>query len=176
MYETRPVKSKTIEIPGVQGWDDVTSNFNGEDAKAVVWYYDKIEFYQLSNGVFDYGERTIDEVVRLRLFNERKEVHIWRSNGILKGRLRDDSAGDEIEYVRAEQIMNGTTFTTNGKILNVTEEKGTNYELPFADLLNKDNLIERLKLITRNYIGYNDQTWQAGYIDSRFEEIEVLKK
>jgi len=175
MYTTVSQKTNFTPFDEIDNWEFIFESFENKDAKAVVWYYDQIAFYELNDGRFDYGTRTVDELVRLRIFNKDRELHIWRSNGVLKGRLRTDGEGKEMKYVLAGQIMNGTHFITDGDFLHVTEERGTDYKLPFTELLKKDKEIERLKLITRNYVGYNE-IGQAGYVDSRFESIEILKK
>lgn len=175
MYTAVPVKSHVEPFNKIDAWEFIFEFFGNNEAKAVVWYYDKIEFYEFNDGKFDYGTRKVDELVRLRIFNKDRELHIWQSNRILKGRLRIDGEGEEIKYVLAGQIMNGTLFTTKDNFLQVTEEKGTDYKLPFTEFLNKDKEIERLKLVTRNYIGYNKIN-QAGYVDCRFEEIKIIRK
>lgn len=175
MYTAKGIKSDSKPIERMETWEQIAGAFAEGEAKAVVWYYDKIEFYYLSSGVWDRPPRAdiAGEVVRARIFNPTKEAHIWRSNNILKGRLREDAAGSGTEYVRAHQILNGALFETEGDFLHVTEEKGIDYRLPFKDLLGEDKKIERLQLITRNYIGYN-KAGQAGYVDCRFEAIEIL--
>lgn len=177
MYSAKRVKSESKTIADIATWEKLTTSFGDENAKAVVWYYDKIEFYYISKGAWDRPPR-IDlknEVLRARIFNTRAEVHIWQSNGVLKGRLREDMDGSEMEFVRTEQIMNGTDFVSTGNYLRVMEQKGTDYFLPFEELLGQDAKIDRLKLITRNYIDYN-KIGQAGYTDCRFEDIEILEK
>lgn len=178
MYKAISTKSNTEIFDQIMAWGEVTKFFSTDNAQAVVWYYDKIEFYQIVNGAWDrpYRESILDEVVRVRIFNRAKEVHVWRSNNRLKGRLRiDDGDGEDIEYVRANQVMNGTKFEAKNGFLVATEEKGIHYELPFSRLVEHCQQIERLAVVTRNYIGYND-IGQAGYIDCRFEEIKSLNR
>lgn len=72
------------------------------NAQAVVWYYDEI-VYDSFNGTW--SGRNEAEIVRLRIFDEEKELHLWRSNGELKGRLRKDSDGQDTPFVISEQMM-----------------------------------------------------------------------
>jgi len=147
-----------------------------ENAKAVVWYYDKIEFYNIESENWSSELKSFDEIVRMRLFDKEKELHLWRSNDILKGRLRKDTEGAETEYVTAKQILNGTSFEDRDIGIIAKEEKGTEYYLPFAKFKNiSDKNKDRIAIITRNYIGYSDDIKQAGYIDSRFVDFEIVK-
>ena len=159
---------------------DILLNINAFlSGKAVAWYYGEIVFYKIENGNFNVTKR-LDELVRLRLFDEDKELHIWRSNGILKGRLRSDSIegdGDTTEYIEAKPLLNGTSFfpSRSGSGIYATEKKGISYDLPFPEL---EPLIgteeNRITLLTRNYIGYFD-IGQAGYVDCRFVKFDIKK-
>jgi len=147
-------------------------------AKAVAWYYDEIVFYKIENGNFNITKR-LDELVRLRLFDENKELHVWRTNGTLKGRLRSDSIegdGDETEFVEAKPLLNGTSFSPSRSGIGITaiEEKGIKYDLPFTELETMVGTKNRIILLTRNYIGYSD-IGQAGYIDCRFIKFDIKK-
>jgi CRISPR-associated protein (TIGR03984 family) len=187
MYNPLLIQSTITELSGIFNSENLSKHFLGEDAKAVIWYYDKIEFYQLSNNNWDRPLRNTleDEVVRIRIFNKDKEVHIWRSKNKLIGRLRVDFGQAEPAdgnldqdgktlFVTANQILNGTSFDVEDNFLKVTENKGTEYHLPFSELLGMDKTDNRLVLITRNYIDYNE-IGQAGYVDSRFLNIISLK-
>jgi len=147
-------------------------------AKAVAWYYDEIVFYKIENGNFNITKR-LDELVRLRLFDENKELHVWRSNGTLKGRLRSDSVegdGDKTEFVEAKPYLNGTIFlpSRSGSGFFATEKKGISYVLPFPELESLIGSENRITLLTRNYIGYSE-IGQAGYIDCRFIKFDIKK-
>jgi len=112
----------------------------------------------------------------MRLFDKEKELHLWRSNGVLKGRLRKDTEGQETEYVTTKQILNGTSFEDRDIGILAKEEKCTEYYLPFAELKNiPDKNKDRIAIITRNYIGYSEGIKQAGYTDSRFVDFEIVK-
>ncbi|MCK9220717.1 MAG: CRISPR-associated protein Csx19 [Bacteroidales bacterium] len=158
---------------------------------AVAWFENRIQFYKVENDKWsdDLGELTC--LVRLRVFDADKELHLWKNNGILKGRLREDQPGNEICFITAHPILNGSRFTleAGGKYILAEEDKGTRFRIPYDDsfkeLLNDDQK-NRLRLITRNYIGYYPSvTWKqpnasnqsssplmnemlAGYEDCRF--------
>ncbi|AEE14460.1 hypothetical protein Thena_0828 [Thermodesulfobium narugense DSM 14796] len=117
---------------------------------------------------------------KLRAFNEKKEIYIWRSGDKFRFRYREDedsSGGDiKIEYIDAEQIMSGSEFKVKGEFIEVSEKRGIRYIISKEFIGNKS--IEelnnkRLVLHTRNYIGYNE-IGQAGFVDSRFLKISVI--
>ncbi len=146
------------------------------NAKAVVWYYDKIEFLDIENNQWSTDLRNYDEIVKLRVFDKDKELHLWRSNCVLKGRLRHDKQGTGTDCVTAKQILNGTEFKNDGDGIIAAEEKGTNYYLPYKDLksISSDSK-DRIVLVTRNYIDYTKDINQAYYCDSRFVDFEIVK-
>jgi len=144
-------------------------------AKAVAWYYDEIVFYNIEDNNWNTPMKGFDELVRLRIFNKNEELHIWRSNGVLKGRQRVDSKGDETEYLDAVPLLNGTTFDFADLGIVATEEKGINYYLPYQALKTLVSSENRIVLKTRNYIGYSE-IGQAGYVDCRFIDFEIIKK
>ena len=148
-----------------------------QNGKAVAWYFGEIVFYNLKDGNWNVPMKGLDELVRLRLFDENKELHVWRSNGTLKGRLRSDSIegdGDFIEFVEAKPFLNGTWFSKSksGFGIFATEKKGISYDLPFTELEPLIGSENRITLLTRNYIGYSD-IGQAGYVDCRFVKFDV---
>jgi len=126
------------------------------EAKAVVWYYNEIKFYNIKNSIWNEERRSLENVVRLRMFDASKELHIWRSNNELKGRLRDDTAGSPVKYVDARLILNGTRFTKTADGILAEEDKGIQFSLPYAELWKLEGTNKRAILSTRNYIGYSD--------------------
>jgi len=118
---------------------------------------------------------------KLRVFNEKEGLYIWRSGDKFKFRYREDGVSEEvgkkIEYIDAEQIMYGSRFENKGDFIEVSEERGIRYIVPEKFIENNliddiNNNKKRLVLHTRNYIGYNE-IGQAGFIDSRFLNISI---
>jgi len=97
-----------------------------KNAKAVAWYFDAIAFYSIDDAGkwhnSNYRDNLKEELVRLRIFDENKELHIWRSNGQLKGRLREDNEGDKTDFADATLLLNGTRIDKSGDTLELTEE------------------------------------------------------
>lgn len=106
-------------------------------------------------------------IQRLRVFNEDRELLIWRSSDGLKGRLRIDGEGDDAFVVDAEQVLFGTEAEDLKGFTRIREKRGTELILPISDL-RIDDKKNRAFIKTRNYIGFNEDTHQAGYIDCRF--------
>lgn len=118
---------------------------------------------------------------KLRIFNKDAELHIWKTQGIFKGRIRAEKRFqganktkhndfEIVEFVQADQILFGTTSSDieNG-FTKLTEDRGTEVILPFTNIV-LDAPDKRIAIRTRNYIGYNE-IGQAGYVDCRFVEF-----
>lgn len=139
---------------------------------------DEIKFYD--NELPDFNKY----LQKLRIFNEKEELYIWRSENKFKFRFRKDEVceeGKQTEYIDAQQIMYGNSFEDKGDFIEVSEKKGIRYIVPreFIGNINIEELSNsegknRLVLYTRNYIGYNE-VGQAGFVDSRFLKISVIK-
>lgn len=141
---------------------------------AVCWLDHKMLFINgsdLLEKLDDYKEH----IIRLRVFDENEELHVWRTGKGLKYRIRSDEQGEnEQEYIDSELIMNGTTAKEKGAFYEITEDRGVKYQMPKHWLGDSFQLKknQRIKILTRNYIGYNE-LGQAGYVDCRFVEIKI---
>jgi len=150
------------------------------NAKAIVWYENRIVFYSIKESKWNKSLGKEKEIVALRLFDKENELHLWRSNCVLKGRLRidtEDTEEGDSEYITAKPLMNGTVFSSHEDRIHIIarEDKGTDFQLPYYEELN--SLIGkkiRLTLVTRNYIDYSP-IGQAGYFDCRFVNFESYK-
>ena len=169
-YNSFTINSHFVPYSGERDIFDQIELFS--NAKAVAWYFDKIVFYSIVNSVWVDQKVELKYLVRLRLFNKDKELHVWRSNRILKARIRVDNDGPDVLCVDAMPVLNGTHFISQPTGIEATEEKGTRYFLPYPELKIPVHS-ERIRLLTRNYIGW-DEIEQAGYIDSRFLDFITL--
>ncbi|MDP2692016.1 MAG: CRISPR-associated protein Csx19 [bacterium] len=170
-YELKTCNTQVKSITDDQALMECIKTFS--KAKAVAWYYDEIVFYSIENNLWNTAAKGLDELVRLRIFNNDQELHIWRSNGVLKGRLRADTKGNDIECVDAMPLLNGTAFDKLNPGIIASEEKGIHYYLPYPELEILVGSKNRIALLTRNYIGYSD-IGQAGYIDCRFVDFKTV--
>lgn len=109
-------------------------------------------------------------IQKLRLFNKDKELFVWRTSEGFKARLRTDGDGAEINVIEAEQIVLGTDVEIGSDYSVLKEKRGTRIILPLNNL-NVDEKKKRLKIKTRNYVGFDEETGQAGYCDCRFVEF-----
>lgn len=118
---------------------------------------------------------------KLRVFNQDAELHIWKTQGNFKGRIRSEknfSGANKtkhnnleiVEYIEVNQILFGTTSSDLGNgFTKLTEDRGTEVILPFTNII-LDTQDKRIAIRTRNYVGYNE-IGQAGYVDCRFVEF-----
>lgn len=114
---------------------------------------------------------------KIRVFNQDKEVFIWRTEEGFKGRLRVDEKGKGTFVVDATQVLWGTKAKEKtGDFTLLSEERGTELKLPFlfSELEYINDEKNRVFLKTRNYIGYN-KIGQATYVDSRFLGFTISK-
>jgi CRISPR-associated protein (TIGR03984 family) len=150
----------------------------GGEVSFVVAYLDyKVLIGKFTNGSFSFfNNETIEPkyIQRIRIFNKNEELLLWRSEGILKGRYRKDDDGVEVWAVDNYQVLFGTNYPKNNPpgsdSTTIIEDRGTEINLPFEvkniDVSNKN----RVKIKTRNYIGFNE-VFQATYTDNRFVEF-----
>lgn len=149
----------------------VKARFVGE-GKIAAWLDYAICFGFWRNGNWTLAEEIAIKPVfleRLRVFNDKEELHVWReSEGIFAWRLRqDEGTGAEVGCVEARTLLWGQVAAANGEF-SLLRDAGRNLQLKVPQLASEG---KQLYLKTRNYIGYNDKTGQAGYVDSRFVDI-----
>lgn len=152
----------------------ITRDFEG--LKTVCWFNHEIKF-----GIFgeDFLKQIGDfesfckHILRFRIFDQDRELFVWKTGDIIKYRLRNDQSGEEVEVIDADQVMWGTKFIGSDGKIKVSESRGIKYELPESCV---DNPLlpgtERLVLRTRNYVDYNE-IGQASFVDSRFVSIRM---
>ena len=164
---------KELVIDGFEQLAEKTATwFNGDGLVVVYLDYKVLVGKYLNNRFFFYNNETFSTkyLQRMRVFNENSELLLWQcGGGSFNSRLRVDGEGNgELrDCVDAEQVIWGTKSKAlaDGFSL-LTEDRGIDIVLPLANLV-VDEKKKRVKLKTRNYIGYNDEG-QAGYEDCRF--------
>ncbi len=151
----------------------------GEVAFVVAYLDYKVLIGKYVNGSFTFinSEQVEPKFIqRIRIFNNDEELMLWRSEGKLKGRYRKDNDGDKIDVVDNNQVIFGTKVEEINGYSKLTEERGTEIFIPFKDVILDENKKEdRVKIKTRNYIGFNE-IHQATYVDSRFGEFVFGKE
>ncbi len=127
------------------------------------WQDGDLQFYQESGFDFKY-------VQRLRVFNNNKEIHVWRSGEQWLGRIRIDEEGNETAVVIAHQLLFGTKGRRlDAQFIQLTEDRGTTLTLPLTNFHFEahDNPQSRIFIKTHNYVRTN-RVFQATYFDCRF--------
>ncbi len=152
----------------------MVSQYITERAYAVIYLDYKILIGTFRDAMFHtYNNEPLEDryIQRLRVFDDKKELYIWRTEDGFKGRLRIDGQGDETHVVDASSVLFGTRIaeTHDSGYSILTEDRGTELIVPMIGL-KIDNQRNRLFLRSRNYIGYTP-THQAGYVDCRFISI-----
>ncbi|MHA1284121.1 MAG: type III-D CRISPR-associated protein Csx19 [Promethearchaeota archaeon] len=181
IYEIKNLSSK-IEVGSIEKNFQkikklIFSNFN--NGSIVCWLNHRLLFGNIINKEFIFVEKnSIDfnkHLLRLRVFNDQKEILIQKRLNDFQYRLREDNnGGKNQEYIDAEQIIFGTkSKPIDNKFSEVIEDRGIKIIIPSDWLQNKQlSLQTRLILKTRNYLDYNNYG-QISIIDCRFIEITV---
>ena len=156
----------------------LTAHFADQNALVVAWldYAVLIGRWEQQAFLFYNGDTLKDKhLQKLRVFNEERELHLWRSQGALKGRLRQDRTCEEgQEVVVAHQALFGTRkgLRCDERFTELTEDRGTALVLPVTNLPfdARGNLPKNYRacIKTYNYIGELENTGQATYKDCRF--------
>lgn len=165
------IKSEAIYVPVQDGlMETVMECFSGSIPFVVAYLDYKVLIGRLENSAFSfYGNETIDSkfIQKLRVFNDDRELLVWRSRDGLIGRLRTDGLGCDTDVVDAKQVLFGTKDKGMGDFTRLTEDRGTVIILPFVGI-DFDGKKKRVCIKTRNYVDYNSITHQATYVDGRF--------
>jgi CRISPR-associated protein (TIGR03984 family) len=164
------IKSKAEPL-SINNLEHALSLFNST-GYAVAYLDYKVLIGKVNNNGFEFfNNEKIEEkyIQKLRLFNDDKELLIWRDNNGLKGRLRIDGEGEETFVVDACQVLWGTKKDELGNgWIKLFEDRGTELILPYDEGVIIDNKRNRLFIMTRNYISFHPETNQATYFDCRF--------
>ncbi len=155
----------------------------GATAGLAVFYLDyAIRFAKWDGQALKLAEA--DEKIELgflqlaRIFNQERELKIWRGDEGFSYRLRIDGQGEECYAVEARQNLWGTRAKpcagkSDWAIL--YEDRGTELTVPLkvAHIEGRDEPLVFVK--TRNYIGKSMAYGQATYVDCRFVELGKMK-
>lgn len=174
-----PQSSALLHEADLKSWEPFIKNeFRGTPKHAVFYLDYGIRFARRENGNLQFHEPEAPAAKYLqlaRIFNENRELKIWRVGEGFQYRLRRDEEGDDQFAIDAEQNLWGTRVEhqINGKKLptdwtRLGEERGTELIVPFA--IAEAELPACIK--TRNYIG-EMANGQATYVDCRFVSLRA---
>lgn len=136
---------------------------------AICWLWHEILFGRIENGtlIFPGGATpNLDRDLReIRLFNEDRELYLYRTEKGFRYRRRIDGAGEPAEYIETRQVLWGTKGDPQGDWTALSEKRGICLTVP----IQAPGVDERCRvaLVTRNYITESD-SGQAGITDCRF--------
>ncbi len=147
--------------------EDLFSVFKkiAEPYTIICWLYDMLLIGS------DISHVSPQKILRMRIYNENEEVHLWKTQSKFKARVLkvQENDGEEQEYVQAKQLLWGKAELKDNVII-LKEDRGVYIQLPKDAVQGGVKTGERLFLVTKNYVGYNE-IGQAGYVDSRFVKI-----
>jgi CRISPR-associated protein (TIGR03984 family) len=173
----KPSSAALLQETDLAHWETFINTEFGGAPKHAVFYLDYgIRFAKWENGKLQFHEPEAPAAKYLqlaRIFNEDRELKIWRVGERFHYRLRRDEEGEVQFAIDAEQNLWGTQADRqgNGKELpadwsRLWEERGTELIVPFP--IAEAELPACIK--TRNYID-EMANGQATYVDCRFVEI-----
>lgn len=166
---------KHIEILDYNQLSDQISKYIDGNGWVVAYLDYKVLVGRFENRLFSFFRGEIFEpkfMQKIRVFNDERELFIWRQGHDYKARLRVDGEGEKEECVEARQIIWGTEILCKEDGWTViTEKRGTEIALPLPDLEVGEENNRRAVLVTRNYIDYKNGCL-AGYVDCRMVRLE----
>jgi hypothetical protein len=151
VYTTKETASitKAWSLPQEDSWFE-TSIQEFQNGHGILWLHNGIYPFVIIEGAVKWHcEPAVpieQNLVKLRLFDTQRELHIWTSSAGLQGRWRiDNNNGETTKYVTSNQVLRGVIATH--LFSEATKEK-------------------HIQLQTRQYIGFT--SGQASFVDMRF--------
>lgn len=141
-----------------------------EGATVVCWQVHAITWGRYADGKLAFAAPVQPAlIVELRAFTEKAELHLRRKGALLVGRLRQDGAGEAVEYIDTCARLWGEYCGTSDDGWLTLRDKDRKLALR---LPRQPEDSKTYGLLTRNYLGcVSDDVPQMGYVDSRFVAI-----
>ena len=156
-----------ISLPAVE--KIIAEKFQQSHGIFAAWQIQNVVFGTVENGKLKL-KNTLPEVenfLECRIFNEVEELHLKNISAELRGRYVRDEDGEGNFFVDSFSRFWGEC---------------KNFENNFAKLIDSDRKLcleipaeksaKYFGLLTRNYIGSDEETGLSGYVDYRFVKIE----
>ena len=141
-------------------------------SQAIIYLDYKILIGRFIDGKFEFYKNETFEpkfIQKMRIFNEKEEIYLWKNENDISGRHRTDSAGKGVKAIEVKQALFGTrSESLDGGFVKLTEERGTEIILPSNGLKLPLSRQEKIFIKTRNYVGHLNNNDQATYVDCRF--------
>ena len=151
-------------IQSLQEWMD-------QDGSVICWQVHRIIWGKWQAGQVVLSDGTALDgtyLQEIRVFNALEEVHLKKRGNEWQGRYIKDEGPEEGACVDALSPLWGSNESRvchDGYALLEDRDRKLYQCVPSADEA------EFYGLVTRNYIGFNEQTGQAGYVDYRFKAV-----
>jgi len=161
----------------------VVDKFGSQSGLAVFYLDYGVRFARWENKQLDFyypdDKKQLANYLQLaRIFNEERELKIWKDNDKFIYRLRVDEPGEDYWAIEAEQALWGThTDSLGNGWTRLWEDRGTELIVPFDISIPEGQAAPRTRACvrTRNYIDYLSNG-QASYGDCRFVELKEKNK
>ena len=147
----------------------LTENFQRSAGIFVAWQIQNVVFGKTENYrlILKDGLPEVKNFLECRIFNEVEELHLKNISGEFRGRYVRDGIGNKKFFADSFARFWGKFQTSeNGFVKLIDSERKLCLELP------TDEQAEYYGLLTRNYIGSDEETGLSGYVDYRFLKIE----
>lgn len=175
--KTEQFNSDTQTSITISMFNELTKHLSSEPHYVVVWLDHQVRLGNWTPDGFEFYQSQaiqLEHIQRIRIFNAQEELHLWRSSKGLTGRLRrENGLGDQIEAVRARQILVGTASESLGNYTRIYEDRGYELILPLSKI-ELDQPGKRCYVETLNYLAFNE-LGQIGYIDCRFVSLGMTR-
>lgn len=141
-----------------------------QSAYVVLWQVNAIRWGKWEQGAFAFTDDKSANVnlwLELRIFNAQSELHLVRQGAKLTGRFRTDGEGKDAEYVDSlSRFWGEKKSAKNGWLKLEDADRKLSQTVP-----QPQQNARFYGLVTRNYLGINEKTAQAGYQDYRYVAI-----
>jgi len=170
----------------VQNLQSLIAETMSDQAWVVAWLDDSVLIGRYAQNKFIfYDDKAFDykTIKKIRIFNESKELFIWRHGQTYKGRLRTDNLemdGEKQDIVVANQILCGTQLgnksISHPDFTEIREDSGASLIIPFKkdQVKHINDKSQRMYVQTYNYVEKNEG-YQATYADCRFVTFGFTK-
>lgn len=149
---------------------DILQQCGLTEGTVVVWQVNRIRWGRWQQRVFTFADGEKNRVplwLEVRIFNQTGELHLVREKGAFQGRFRGDGQGETAEYVDSlSRFWGEKTEVQNGWLTLEDKDRKLKLVVPQAA-----EAAQYYGLVTRNYVGVDVQTAQAGYVDYRYVAI-----
>lgn len=148
-------------------------------AAAFVWTLPAVScgFWNGAEFFWRRGNWEMRDVLELRIFNEKEELHLIRHADVLSGRHIVDgegAVGSAVDsFSRFWGQLDAEASPPDGFVSLADKSRKIRLDVPYRG---ETRHLSYLGLTTRNYIGCDSETGLSGYVDSRFVAIEPAEE